>query len=213
MYWTLLKRELTLQAAGFGEVLTVPAIYLLGVCFFVLGRPYGEPLGDATAAAALWLCALIALGLTQYRIWESDVRDGTLEQYALLPLALEGVVAVKLAVHWLCAGLPLVLLSPLMGALLDAPLPAFAPLFAGTAALTALGSVAGAVSLRFSSRQALTLLLVFPLSVPALILGAAASLPAAADGGFSLLAAYALALIPLCVAATAGLLRIELRSG
>ena len=211
MYLTLLKRELSLQLATFGEALAAPALYLLAVGFFMLSQPYGAGMGDSVAAAALWVCALVALGLTQYRIWERDARDGTLEQWALLPVAFEGVVVVKLIAHWLMTGLPLLLILPMMGALLGVALPAFLPLLLGTLALTALGSVAGAVSLRFASRQLLTLLLVFPLSAPVLIFGAAASLPDASGNGLDLLLAYVLAVCPSAVAATSWLLRVEMR--
>lgn len=211
MYLTLLKRELSLQLATLGEALAAPALYLLAVSLFMLSQPYGIGVSENVAAAALWVCALMALGLTQYRIWERDARDGTLEQWALLPIAFEGVVIIKLAAHWLMAGLPLLLVLPVLGELLGVALPAFLPLLLGTLALTALGSVAGAVSLRFASRQLLTLLLVFPLSAPVLIFGAAASLPQSDGSALELLLAYVLTICPLAVAATGWLLRIDLR--
>jgi heme exporter protein B len=208
VYLTLLKRELALHVAGVGELLAVPALYLLAVSFYVMSQPHGE-VQAAGAGAMVWVAALLSLGLTQYRIWERDVEDGTLEQWAMLPLALEWVVVAKLLAHWLMAGLPLVILAPLLMLLLgiDNPLAA-KPLLAlllGTLSLTALGSVAGAISQRFAFRQLLTLLLVFPMAVPVLIFGASGS-------GLPLLAAYTLAILPLAVAATAQLLKIVLRS-
>lgn len=206
MYLTLLRRELALYAAGAGELLAVPALYLLAVSFYVMSQPHGT-VETAGAGAMLWVAALLSLGLTHYRIWERDVEDGTLEQWGMLPLALEWVVAAKLIAHWLMAGLPLVLLAPLLMLLLGienphAPETLFA-LLLGTLALTALGGMAGAICQRFASRQLVTLLLVFPMAVPVLIFGA--------SGGLHLLAAYTLAVCPLAAAATAQLLRVSLR--
>lgn len=211
MYFTLLKRELSLYLKGVGDLLAVPSLYLLAIGFYMLGQPFGTGPGQHEAVAALWLTALLSLALTQYRIWEQDAQDGTLEQAALLPVALEGLVAVKLFAHWLMTGVPLVVLTPFMAHLLGVEVEHLWPLALGTFALTCLGSVAGAVSLRFSSRQLLTLLLIFPLAVPALIFGAAASAPEEGGGGGQLLVAYVLAVCPLAVAATTLLLRIAIR--
>lgn len=210
MYLTLFKRELALHIAGVGELFSVPALYVLMTSFYMLGQPFGAAATETGVSAMLWVAALFALGLTQYRIWEQDAADGTLEQWALLPLAMEWVVTVKLLAHWLMAGLPLVLLAPLLMLLLGAEVPAVMPLLLGTLALTSLGSVAGAISMRFASRQLLTLLLVFPLSVPVLIFGSASSLPGGEEGARMLLA-YTLAVCPLAVASTALLLRFSLR--
>ena len=48
-------------------------------------------------------------------LFRRDYDDGTLEQYLLLPGQLYGLVWIKVWVHWLFAGLPLVLISPLLG--------------------------------------------------------------------------------------------------
>lgn len=212
MYLTLLKRELSLYMAGIGDVLATPALYALAIGFYMLGQPYGMTVSISSAVAALWLAALLSLGLTQYRIWEEDVRDGTLEQWALLPIPLEGVVSIKMLAHWLMSGLPLVLLTPVLLLLLGVNAPVYLPLLYGSVALTALGSLAGALSARFASRQLLTLLLVFPLSIPVLIFGAAASLPDAQSGACNLLLGYTMFVVPLSVAVTAWGLRIALRS-
>lgn len=210
MFLTLLKREFSLHLAGVGELLAVPALYVLAVTFYVMSQPHGEVLGASAAAAILWVASLLALGLTQYRIYERDAEDGTLEQWCMLPLALEMVVAAKLLAHWLMTGIPLMLLAPLLGMLLGMPMThAPLPMALGTLALTALGSVAGAMSLRFTSRQLVTLLLVFPLSVPVVVFGASALL---ADGhALQWLLAYSLATVPLSVLISAGVLRIAVK--
>ncbi len=211
MYLTLFKREIALHTAGLGEWLATPALYLLAVCFYMMGQPHGLEADESGAVAALWLCALLAFGLTQYRIWEDDARDGTLEQWMLLAVPLEGIVVVKLVAHWLISGLPLIIMTPVMEVFLGVQSSAALPLCVGTLALTALGSVAGAVGIRFASRQVLNLLLVFPLSVPLLIFGAAASMSQDTEG-MSLLLAYALTVFPLATAISALLLRMSSRA-
>ncbi len=210
MFLTLLKREISLHLACIGELLAVPALYVLAVTFYVMSQPHGEVLGATAAVAILWVASLLALGLTQYRIYERDAEDGTLEQWCMLPLTLEMVVLVKLLAHWLMTGLPLMLLAPLLGVLLGVPMThAPLPMALGTLALTALGSIAGAMSLRFASRQLVTLILVFPLSVPVVIFGASALL---ADGNaLYWLLAYNMAIAPLGIFISACILRIMVK--
>ncbi len=212
MYLSLFKREMTLQFSSPGDVLAVPSVYILVVSFYVMSQPHGE-LHTLAMHGVLWVAALMALGLTQYRIYEKDMEDGTLEQWGMLPVPLEGAVVIKCLSHWITSGLPLVILSPLIFMMLGSSEPfETAPLLAlglGTLSLTALGSVAGALSLRFASRQLITLLLVFPLAVPVVIFGAAAMVPG--SDGVILLISYTLAVLPLSIMVSAILLRYVMR--
>ena len=128
------------------------------------------------------------------------------------PLAL--LVAGKIAAHWLVSGLPLVLLSPVLGLQFDLSPRSLevlmVSLLLGTPLLSLIGAIGAALTLGVRGGGVLLSLLVLPLYVPALIFGAGAveaDLSGLGAGGhLSLLAALlVLALFFAPWAATAAL--------
>ncbi len=63
------------------------------------------------------LAALLSLD----RLFQADFVDGSLDLIALSPLSLESTATAKFAAHWLTTGLPLTLLSPLLGLMFGLP--------------------------------------------------------------------------------------------
>jgi heme exporter protein B len=116
------------------------------------------------------------------RMFAADFADGTLEQLLLAPQPLLGVVAAKIAAHWMLTGLPLTLIAPLIG--LQYHLPASAlgtlvvALLIGTPVLSALGAAGAALTLGARGGGALLGLLLLPLYVPVLVFGAGAVIAA-----------------------------------
>ena len=53
------------------------------------------------------------------RLFPADYEDGGLDLIALSPVPLELAVLAKCAAHWVATGLPLVLVSPLLGLVVD----------------------------------------------------------------------------------------------
>jgi len=77
----------------------------------------------------LWVSAALASLLSLDRLFQADYEDGSLDVLALSPLSLELAATAKILAHWLTTGLPLVLLSPVLGLMLNLPVPGYAPLF------------------------------------------------------------------------------------
>lgn len=155
----------------------------LGLGFFLLVAvlvPLGVGPEPATLAriapGILWVGALLACLLTLDRIFALDLEDGTLDQMALAPLPLEGVVAAKALAHWIATGLPLCALAPVLALLLNLPAPGYGwlvlSLLVGTPALSAIGAFGAALTVGVRRGGLLLGLLVLPLYVPTLILGA-----------------------------------------
>ena len=125
----------------------------------------------------LWVAALLACLLSLSRVFTADV-DGALEQMVLVPQPLAVLVAGKVFAHWLISGLPVVLLSPLLGlqfGLDGEPLGVLAlSLLLGTPTLSMIGAIGAALVLGVRGSGLLVALLVLPLYVPVLIFGAGA---------------------------------------
>src|SRR3990170_2350171 len=89
--------------------------------------------------AILWLGALLASLLTLDRLFAADQEDGSLDLIVMSRTPLELTCAAKALAHWLAAGVPLILATPVLGLLLNLDAMATAAvtltLLAGTPAL------------------------------------------------------------------------------
>lgn len=215
----LLARDLALAlraGGGFG----------LGLAFFLIVTvlvPFGVGPNTATLATIapgiLWIGALLACLLSLDRVFQLDWEDGSLDLLATSPLPLEAVAAVKALAHWLTTGLPLVVAAPVLGLMLNLPGPGHvwlvASLALGTPALSALGTFGAALTVGLKRGGLLLSLLVLPLYVPTLILGALSVARGAAGGDaatpLALLAGITLATVAALPFAAAAALRVNLR--
>lgn len=183
---------------------------LIGVLFFltvVVLMPFaiGPDLGllRKLGPAILWLGALLASLLTLDRLFMADAEDGSLDLIAMSGMPLELSCAAKALAHWIAAGLPLIIATPLLGLLLNLDGATTATialtLLAGTPALTFTGMIGAALAVSLRRGGLLLAVLVLPLSVPVLIFGVAA----ASDIGLS--GQFPAAMSILCALSLAGL--------
>ena len=152
------------------------------------------------------------------RLFADDYQDGTLEQMLLAACPLPLLVAAKMLAHWLCSGLLLALVSPLLALQFDLGWPAtgvlLVALLLGTPLLSLIGAVGAALTVGVRGAAVLMPLLVLPLCIPVLIFGAAAVQASRSgmevSGHFSLLAAFLVLALVGAPWATATALRIAL---
>jgi heme exporter protein B len=182
----LVLRDLRLALRQGGDAAMVVAFFVLTVILFPFGVGPEAALLARIAAGILWVTALLAALLSLERLFLADWEDGSLEALALMPLPLEAQVLAKCLAHWLVAGLPLIIVAPLLALLLHldgAGYPALVlSLLLGTPSLSLIGAVGAALSLGARRGGVLLSLLVLPLYIPVLIFGVAAI--EAAIGGF-----------------------------
>ncbi|RYX99408.1 MAG: heme exporter protein CcmB [Bradyrhizobiaceae bacterium] len=184
---------------------------LIGVLFFltvVVLMPFaiGPDLNllARLGPAILWLGALLASLLTLDRLFMADHEDGSLDLLLMSRTPLELTCAAKALAHWLAAGVPLVVATPVLGLLLNLDASATAAvaltLLVGTPALTFTGMIGAALAVMLRRGGLLMAVLVLPLSIPVLIFGVAASNAVIVEQGtmsfetpFSILCAISLA--------------------
>ncbi|MEN9891780.1 MAG: hypothetical protein RLY78_2075 [Pseudomonadota bacterium] len=212
----LLQRELRLLWRRPGELMLPWVFFILMAALFPLGvGPEPEQL-RRIAPGVVWVGALLAALLPLGQLFGADAQDGTLEQLLLPPRPALALAWAKVAGHWLSQGLPLLLVAPLLGLMFGLQAPAIGVLCAGlalgTPVLSLLGALGAALTLGLRQGALLTLLLVLPLAVPALIFGAGAVSAWEAGlsprGHLALLAALLLATGAAAPPATAAALRI-----
>jgi heme exporter protein B len=166
----------------------------------------------------LWVTALLACLLSLGRLFTADYLDGVLEQMLLIPQPLVVLVVGKVFAHWVISGLPVVLLSPLLGLQFglggDSLGVLTLSLLLGTPTLSMIGAIGAALTLGLRGSGFLVALLVLPLFVPVLIFGAGAVTSSLAgigsEANLSLLGACFLLSLAFAPWATAVALRIAL---
>lgn len=174
----LLRRDLRLALRGRADALTCLVFFFVVASLFPLGLGAEPALLREIGPGVIWVAALLASLLALPRLFVADHADGTLEQLLLLPQPLALLALAKVAAHWIVTGLPLVLLSPLLG--LQYALPADAlgtlafGLLLGTPTLSLLGAVGAALTLGLRGATVLSALIVLPLNAPVLVFGAGA---------------------------------------
>ena len=155
----------------------------LGLAFFLIVTvlvPFGvgpqSELLSRIAPGILWIGALLACLLSLDRLLALDWEDGSLDLLATSPVPLEAALTIKALAHWITTGLPLVLISPVLGVLLNLPAEGFLwlviSLACGTPALSVIGTFGAALTVGVKRGGLLMSLLVLPLYVPTLIFGA-----------------------------------------
>ena len=213
----LIKRDMRLAMRVGGGALMGALFFLIVVVMmpFALGPDLN--LLARIGPAILWLGALLASLLALDRLFATDHEDGSLDVLMMGPLPLEVAVAAKAIAHWLTTGLPLTLLSPLLGVLFGLPPNGYGPLMLslaiGTPAVSAVGAIGAALTLSIRRGGVILPFIVLPLLAPAAIFGSGAVLAALdglSNGAFWLLGAFSLVTVLLAPFASAAAVRLNL---
>jgi heme exporter protein B len=211
-------RDLLLAMRRRSDVGTALLFFVIVASLFPLGVGVEPGLLRSVAPGVIWVAALLSSLLSLARLFAADHADGTLEQMLLGAAPLGVVVAAKTLAHWLVSGLPLVAIAPLIALQYDLPA-ALYPVLAlslllGTPVLSMIGAIGAALTLGLRGGGVLLALLVLPLYVPVLIIGAgsvdAAAAGLAPDAQLLLLAAALVAAAAFAPWATSAALRISL---
>jgi len=196
----IVYRDLLLALRRRGDVATALLFFVIVASLFPLAIGAEPNLLREIAPGVIWVAALLSSLLSLRRLFESDHADGTLEQMLLGAAPLGVVVLAKAAAHWLASGLPLVAIAPVIALQYDLPA-ALYPVLAlslalGTPVLSLIGAIGAALTLGLRGGGVLLALLVLPLYVPVLILGAGAvEMSAAGSEGEAQLLLLAAALV------------------
>jgi heme exporter protein B len=172
------RRDLLLARRRRIEALLPLGFFIVAAGLFPFGvGPEPQTLRQI-GPGVVWVCSLLAAMLSVTQMFSGDHQDGSLEQMLISNQSLIVLVAGKVFAHWLTAGVPLIVASPLIGIMFgmsgDAIATMALTLALGTPTLSLLGAVGAALTLGLRSGAALVFLLVLPLTIPTLIFGAGA---------------------------------------
>jgi heme exporter protein B len=169
----------------------------------------GETL-KAVGPGIIWVALALASLVTLERIFQADAEDGALDLWLQAGAPVSAIAAAKTLAHWLSAGLPLALFSPLLALMFQAEASPALLVNAGLYALGSLafffwGGVGAALSATVRRGGLLISLIALPLYVPTAIFGALAMAGGPGSAGAPLLLAastlFACAVAPYAMAA------------
>jgi len=212
----IVRRDLLIALRRRSDIFTTLVFFAIVVSLFPLGIGPEMDTLRLIAPGVVWVGALLASMLALELIFSADHRDGALEQMLLTAQPVSLLVVGKVLAHWLVTGLPLVVISPLLGLQYDLSWPALqvliVSLLLGTPTLSLIGAIGAALTIGLRSGGVLLALLVLPLYIPVLIFGAGAveATVSGLGGGahLSMLAAILIMSLVLAPVATAAALRV-----
>ena len=174
----LVLRDFKLLAKGSNETLAALMFYVLAIIMFPLSSGTDSDLLSKIAGGAIWMAALFSSLLSLDRMLRSDFEDGSLELLVLSKMSLESIILAKCLSHWLTNGLPLVILSPILCIIIGLDFSYWwvllLTLLIGTPSLTLIGATPAALSCVVGKGGVITAMVMLPLMLPILILGAGA---------------------------------------
>lgn len=217
VFTAVFRRDLTLIWRHRSDIANPLVFFLIAITLLPLGVDPSRQMLAQLAPGMIWIMALLATLLSLDSLFKSDYEDGSIDQYLLTSQPLYLAALAKICAHWLSTGLPLALVAPLLGVMLALPAGGYTALvftlLPGTAIMSLIGATGAALTVCLRAGGLVLSLLVMPLFLPVLILGANAV--NAAVAGFAigthlaLLGAYLALMLIVMPFATAGALRIS----
>ena len=178
VYKLVLVRDLKIALRHRDDVLNPILFFIIILTLFPLGIGPNTATLAKIAPGIIWVSALLATLLSLDRLFKSDHADGALEQLMLSPYPGFIWVLAKVSAHWLLTGLPLILISPLLGAMLQLPNESLGAvmltLLIGTPVLSFIGAIGAALTVGIQKGGVLLSLLILPLYIPVLIFATSA---------------------------------------
>jgi heme exporter protein B len=214
----VVRRDLLLAMRRRTDIFTTLFFFVITVSLFPLAIGPELDTLRLIAPGVVWVAALLASMLALEKLFAADHADGTLEQLMLTPQPVFLLVLGKVSAHWLVTGLPLVVMSPILGLQYDLSPDALwtlvLTLLLGTPVLSLVGAIGAALTLGLRGGGVLIALLVLPLYIPVLIFGAGAveaqSSGLGGEGHLSLLAAFGVVSLFFAPLATTAALKVSI---
>ena len=159
-----------------------PSSFLNPLLFFVISislfpiaiSPESQTLSNI-APGIIWVTVMLSALLSLNTLFHFDYENGILEQMVISHHSLALILLAKTTAHWILTGLPIILLSPLVGTVLfldyESILILMLTLLIATPCLSLIGAIGASLIVGIKNSGMLLSLLVLPLYVPILIFG------------------------------------------
>ncbi|WP_428095827.1 heme exporter protein CcmB [Candidatus Thioglobus sp.] len=178
IYLQTLKRDLHVALRNPSSVLNPLLFFIISVSLFPLAiSPEASTLSQI-AAGVIWVASMLAVLLSLNALFHHDYENGVLEQMVGSHHSLPLLILAKITAHWLLTGIPIILLSPLLGVFLfldgEGIRVLMITLLLATPSLSLIGSIGASLIVGVKNSGMLLSLLILPLYIPILIFASSA---------------------------------------
>ncbi|MDC1383264.1 heme exporter protein CcmB [Candidatus Puniceispirillum sp.] len=178
-FFAQIERDLLIAWENRQDLAVMLIFFVIIISLFPLAIGSNVAILDPLAVPIIWIAALLSILAGFDRLFAQDVSDGWLDQVSLSKLGLGWYALAKAISHWLSAGLPLLIMTPIMAVMLNISVSQIPQLMVallfGSMGLTLLGVIGAALAEGARRGAALMALLILPLAIPLLIFGTLAS--------------------------------------
>ena len=171
----MLVRDLRIAFRQRAEIMLPVVFFVVVVSLFPLAISPDPKILQNIGPGVIWVSALLSVLMSLQGLFRADFHDGSMEQILLSPYPGPLLVLARIVAQWCVTGLPLIIISPLLGLLFHLETYAikvlFISLLLGVPYLNMVGAIGVALTIGLRQAGALLSLLVLPLYVPVLIFG------------------------------------------
>lgn len=173
-----LKRDLKMALRNPSSFLNPLLFFVISISLFPIAiSPESQTLSNI-APGIIWVTVMLSALLSLNTLFHFDYENGILEQMVISHHSLALILLAKTTAHWILTGLPIILLSPLVGTVLfldyESILILMLTLLIATPCLSLIGAIGTSLIVGIKNSGMLLSLLVLPLYVPILIFGTSA---------------------------------------
>ena len=173
-----LKRDLNMAHRIHSRFLNPILFFVISISLFPIAiSPESQTLSNI-APGIIWVTVMLSALLSLNTLFHFDYENGILEQMVISHHSLALILLAKTTAHWILTGLPIILLSPLVGTVLfldyESILILMLTLLIATPCLSLIGAIGASLIVGIKNSGMLLSLLVLPLYVPILIFGTSA---------------------------------------
>ncbi|MDC9715366.1 MAG: heme exporter protein CcmB [Gammaproteobacteria bacterium] len=178
IYLQTLTRDLHSAIRNLSSVLNPLLFFIISISLFPLAISPEASMLSQIAAGIIWVASMLAVLLSLNTLFHNDFDNGVLEQMVVSHHSLPLLILSKIVAHWLLTGVPIILLSPLLGVLLfldnESIKVLMLTLLLATPSLSLIGAIGASLIVSIKNSGMLLSLLILPLYIPILIFASSA---------------------------------------
>ena len=173
-----LTRDLKMSLRNPSSFVNPLLFFVIAISLFPLAiSPESDTLSNI-ASGIVWVTCMLSVLLSLNALFHYDYDNGDLEQMVISHHSLPLILLAKTISHWLLTGLPIILLSPLLGTILylddKSIYVLMLTLLLATPSLSLIGAIGASLIVGIKNSGMLLSLLILPLYIPILIFATSA---------------------------------------
>ncbi len=178
IFLTTLIRDLKIAFRNPSSFLNPLMFFVISISLFPIAISPDAQTLSSIAPGVIWVAAMLSVLLSLDSLFHYDYDNGVIEQIVISHHSLPLILLAKILVHWILTGLPIILLSPLVGMALfldsNSIYVLMLTLFLATPCLSLIGSIGASLVVSIKNSGMLLSLLILPLYIPILIFATSA---------------------------------------